>query len=49
MNSTLLGVLSGEIYGQDHLIYIDNWETYTALNQTTIITTLRSYGFEAVN
>jgi hypothetical protein len=48
-NSTLVGIITDNIYGNDHLIYIDNWETYTVLNQNTILTTLRGYGFEAVN
>ncbi len=49
MNSTLLGILADNIYGNEVLVYIDNWEAYTSLNQTTIITTLRGLGFEAVN
>ena len=49
MNSTLLGILTENIYGNELLVYIDNWEAYTSLNQTTIITTLRGLGFEAVN
>ena len=48
-DSTLVGLLTSQIYGNDLIIYIDDWEMYTSLNQSTIVTTLKGLGFEAVN
>jgi len=35
-DSTLVGLLTSQIYGNDLIIYIDDWEMYTSLTRVLL-------------